>query len=178
MATSSHTARCTGELNLFPGTVNQTRFLTTLALLISVFATLRAPASFAEVPLGGQALQNWLEAGHYRQWRGESKAHSSQGPHFGKVRAYLNPALFESMNAGKKDHPKGAVAVKELYGDGDKVLGWSVSIKTEPTSAAGANWYWYEKFEARDIADGKGILLCRGCHITGRDYVLTPWPLK
>jgi hypothetical protein len=135
-----------------------------------------APAS--EPPLGGTALTEWLSAGHYRQWRSESRTHASQGPHFGRVRAYLNPALFDSLNAGKKDHPKGAVAVKELYGDGDKVLGWSVAIKTEAASAAGANWYWYEKFEARVVADAKGVLLCRGCHIAGRDYVLTPWPLK
>lgn len=149
-----------------------------LALAICVSAASWATESFAEVPLGGQALQDWLEAGQYRLWLGESKVHASQGPHFGKVRAYLNPALFDSLNSGKKDHPKGAVAVKELYGDGDKVLGWSVAIKTDATSAAGANWYWYEKFEARVVADGKGILLCRSCHLTGRDYVLTPWPLK
>lgn len=132
----------------------------------------------SEPPPGGTALAEWLGAGHYRQWRAESQTHASQGPHFGRVRAYLNPALFESLSAGKKEHPKGAVAVKELYGDGDRVLGWSVAIKTEAMSAAGANWYWFEKFEARVVADAKGVLLCRGCHITGRDYVLTPWPLK
>lgn len=132
----------------------------------------------AEPPLGGTALAEWLTAGHYRQWRAESQIHASQGPHFGRVRAYLNPALFESLRAGKKDHPKGAVAVKELYGSGDQVLGWSVAIKTEAASAAGANWYWYEQFEARVVADAKGVLLCRGCHLAGRDYVLTPWPLR
>jgi hypothetical protein len=135
-------------------------------------------AQASEPPLGGTDLTEWLSAGHYRQWRSESRTHASQGPHFGKVRAYLNPVLFESLNAGNKDHPKGAIAVKELYGDGDKVLGWSVAIKTEAASAAGANWYWFEKFETRVVADAKGVLLCRGCHIAGRDYVLTPWPLK
>ncbi len=126
------------------------------------------PATQAsEPPLGGTALAEWLGAGHYRQWRGESQIHALQGPHFGRVRAYLNPALFESLSTGKKDHPKGVVAVKELYGSGDQVLGWSVAIKTEAASAAGANWYWYEQFEARVVADAKGVLLCRGCHLTG-----------
>ncbi len=149
-----------------------------LAVLVGIFATTPSPKAFADVPWGGPALRSWLEAGQYRQWRGESQAHSSQGPHFGKVRAYLNPVLFDSMSAGKKDHPKGSVAVKELYGDGDKVLGWSVAIKTDAASSFGTNWYWYEKFEDRVVADGKGVLLCRSCHIAGRDYVLTPWPLK
>lgn len=158
--------------------LRSTRFA---AILLGAACTLPGATSIAQtadVPLGGAALEAWLQAGHYRQWRGESKAHSSQGPHFGKVRAYLNPVLFDSLNAGNKAHPKGAVAVKELYGEGDQVLGWSVAIKTDAASAAGANWYWYEKFEARVVADGKGILLCRSCHLTGRDYVLTPWPLK
>jgi hypothetical protein len=151
------------------------------AILLGAACTLPGAISSAQpadVPLGGAALEDWIQAGHYRQWRGESQVHASQGPHFGKVRAYLNPVLFDSMNAGKKDHPKGAIAVKELYGDGEKVLGWSVAIKTDDASAAGANWYWYEKFEARVVADGKGILLCRSCHLAGRDYVLTPWPLR
>ena len=35
-----------------------------------------------------------------------------------------------------------------------------------------------EIFQDKVIKDGQGVLLCRGCHFTGRDYVLTPWPLK
>jgi hypothetical protein len=154
------------------------RFTTPLIALLCVLLGTPARVAASEVPSGGHALEAWLQAGHYRQWRGESKVHSSQGPHFGKVRAWLNPVLFDSLNNGNKDHPQGAVAVKELYGEGDRVLGWSVAIKTEATSAVGANWYWYEKFEARVVADGKGVLLCRSCHLTGRDYVLTPWPLR
>jgi hypothetical protein len=129
-------------------------------------------------PPGGAALEAWLQAGHYKSWRGESGPHVSQGPHFGKVRAWLNPALFESLQAKTRQHPQGAVAVKELYGDGETVQGWSVAIKTGADSAGGSNWYWYEIFQGKVIKDGQGVLLCRGCHFTGRDYVLTPWPLK
>lgn len=129
-------------------------------------------------PPGGAALEAWLQAGHYKTWRGESGPHASQGPHFGKVRAWLNPALFESLQSKTRQHPPGAVAVKELYGDGATVQGWSVAIKTGADSAGGSNWYWYEIFQNKVIKDGQGVLLCRGCHFTGRDYVLTPWPLK
>lgn len=131
-----------------------------------------------EPPLGGAALETWLKAGHYKTWRSESAAHASQGPHFGKVRAYLNPVLIESLQSKARQHPKAAVAVKELYGDGKTVLGWSVAIKTEADSGGGSNWYWYEIFQNKVIKDSQGALLCRSCHFTGRDYVLTPWPLK
>jgi hypothetical protein len=90
-------------------------------------------------PPGGAALEAWLKVGHYRSWRAESAPHDSQGPHFGKVRAYLNPALYESMQSAANRHPQGAVAVKELYGTGDKVLGWSVAVKTADGGASGAN---------------------------------------
>lgn len=151
------------------------RFLVVFSLLACAgLARAQTPAP----PLGGTALETWLKAGHYKTWRSESGSHASQGPHFGKVRAYLNPALFESLQSKTRQHPSGAVAVKELYGDGDMVQGWSVSIKTAADSAGGSNWYWYEIFQNRVVKDGQGVLLCRGCHFTGRDYVLTPWPLK
>ncbi|MEW6331717.1 MAG: hypothetical protein AB1560_09680 [Pseudomonadota bacterium] len=137
-----------------------------------------APAQTPAPPPGGTALEAWLKAGRYKTWRSESGPHASQGPHFGKVRAWLNPVLFESLQARTRQHPPGAVAVKELYGEGETVQGWSVAIKTAADSAGGSNWYWYEIFQNKVIKDGQGILLCRGCHFTGNDYVLTPWPLK
>jgi len=150
------------------------RFVVLCMLACSSLAQAQTPA----LPLGGAALEAWLKAGHYKTWRGENGPHASQGPHFGKVRAWLNPALFESLQSKTRQHPQGAVAVKELYGDGDTVQGWSVAIKTGADSAGGSNWYWYEIFQNKVIRDGQGVLLCRGCHFTGRDYVLTPWPLK
>jgi len=129
-------------------------------------------------PLGGTALETWLKAGHYKNWHSEGGPHASQGPHFGKVRAYLNPVLLESLQSKARQHPKDAVAVKELYGEGETLQGWSVAIKINADSNGGSNWYWYEIFQNKVIKDGQGVLLCRGCHFTGRDYVLTPWPLK
>jgi len=151
------------------------------AALLSLLAACALPrvadAQGPVVPYGGVALEQWLAAGHYRQWRSEGAPHPSEGPHFGRVRAYLNPVLYASLEAGAKRHPAGAVAVKELYGDGDAVKGWAVYIKIDSADVA-ESWYWYEKFESRVVADARGVLLCRSCHFTGRDYVLTPWPLK
>ncbi len=120
------------------------RFVLMFALLVTVSV---AHAQSSAPPLGGKALADWLEAGHYKKWQAESVVHGSAGPHFGKVRAFLNPMLFDSMNSQGKQHPKGAVAVKELYGNGDTVRGWAVAIKVEPESNGGANWYWYEIFD-------------------------------
>ena len=151
------------------------RFIAVICFLACAGTTqAQAPAP----PLGGAALEAWLRAGHYKEWRSESGPHASQGPHFGKVRAWLNPVLFESLQSKMRQHPKSTVAVKELYGDSQTVQGWSVAIKTGADSAGGSNWYWYEIFQGKVIKDGQGVLLCRGCHFTGRDYVLTPWPLK
>lgn len=148
------------------------------AFVIGCVLACAASAQTPEMPVGGEALEVWLRAGHYKQWRAESAPHASEGPHFGKVRAYLNPVLFNSLQSKTQQHPKGAAAVKELYGDGDTVKGWAVSIKTGTSDAGGSNWYWYEKFDKRLVSDGQGVLLCRSCHFTGRDYVLTPWPLQ
>ena len=148
-----------------------------LRALAIAMLTLTAPAHASDLPPTGAALAEWLEAGHYKQWRAESAVHASEGPHFGRVRAYLNPALFASMQSGSTRHPRGVASVKELYGNSETVKGWAVYIKNGPGDAA-SDWYWYEKFEARVVADGQGVLLCRSCHFTGRDYVLTSWPLK
>lgn len=141
--------------------------------------SITAYAQSLEPPLGGPELAEWLQAGHYKSWQAESRIHPSHGPHFGKVRAYLNPVLFESMQANNKEHPVRSVAVKELYGDGDTVQGWAVEIKTATGQKDGGNnWYWYEIFSNRTVRDAQGVALCSGCHNTGRDYVLTPWPLQ
>ena len=98
--------------------------LTSLLLGVLVLNPTVHAQKTPDIPSGGAALEAWLKAGHYKQWRSESKPHDSQGPHFGKVRAYLNPAAFESMQSGaRKQHPKGTVTVKELYGQGNTVQG-------------------------------------------------------
>ncbi|GMV40778.1 MAG: hypothetical protein AMXMBFR64_24940 [Myxococcales bacterium] len=128
-------------------------------------------------PLGENDLEPWLSAGSYADWTAESAPHASAGPHFGKVRTFVNGPLAASLAAGAQVHPVGSAAVKELYGNGDTVLGWSVMVRAS-AAAQGQGWYWYEDWQGTIYADDVGASLCTGCHSGGTDYVLTPWPLK
>lgn len=131
-----------------------------------------------DVPTNAAALKGWLVAGNYLSWQAESAPHDSAGPHFGTVHAYLNAPLFDSLMAQNAAHPQGAAAVKELYGNGNTVLGWSVSVKTAASSDGGQGWYWYEVYNDQVFGDGNGDGTCVGCHSSGADYVRTPFPLQ
>ena len=136
----------------------------------------------SEPPTEADALFQWLKDGGYTAWQAESGPHESTGPHGGKVRTFVNAALFESLAAGNTVHPKGAAAVKELYGSGSTITGWAAEVKTDDDSAGGQGWYWYENFSTTDpsnpVAAGNGKSLCFNCHSGGTDYVLTPFPLQ
>ena len=77
---------------------------------------LDAPASSAE-------LGAFIEARSYVAWQAESGIHPSMGPHFGNVRTYVSPTLFASLEADNQTHPVGSAVIKELYANGDAVLG-------------------------------------------------------
>ena len=94
------------------------------------------------------------------------------------MRTFVNDVLYASLEAGSAAHPEGSAAIKELYGGGGTVLGWSVEIKLQADSAGGGGWYWYERFDTSVYADGTGEGICTGCHGGGHDYVLTPFPLQ
>ncbi|MEM6996074.1 MAG: hypothetical protein AAF721_36545 [Myxococcota bacterium] len=131
------------------------------------------------IPQGDPAaLLDWLGGGGYLDWEAESAVHDGTGPHFGAVRTYFTEDLIASLTAENTEHPAGSATVKELSGSGDRVIGWSVSIKTADDSDDGNGWYWYEYFEGSVIAEGDGISICTGCHAGGRDYVLSPFPLQ
>jgi hypothetical protein len=129
-------------------------------------------------------IRQILQARSYRDWKSESKVHPSAGPHGGNVRTYLNDSLFASLSAGGAEHPKGSMAVKELYSSGtETVTGWAVMQKTEDTSNGGAGWYWYEVFSTEpgstNTIEGQGKTLCVSCHSgSPRDFVLAPFPLQ
>lgn len=149
----------------------------TLAVGLSAFAH-----ADENPPAGGDALYEWLTAGSYKEWNSESGQHKSAGPHPQAVIAYVNKLLDQSLAAGADSHPKGSAAVKELYDSNGILSGWAVSLKTQPDSAAGKGWYWYEMLgtskDSTVVADGNGVGLCLGCHTPGRDFVLIPYPLK
>jgi hypothetical protein len=129
-------------------------------------------------PTNGPELVPWLEAGAYLDWAAESGVHPSSGPHFGGVRTFVNDVLLGSLEAGAASHPVGSAAVKELYGAGGTVRGWSVEVKVQADSAGGNGWYWYEGYQGDVYADGTGAGICTGCHGGGNDYVLSPFPLQ
>ncbi len=94
------------------------------------------------------------------------------------MRVFVNDRLLESLEDGLASHPAGAATVKELYGRGSEVMGWSVMVKVEDESDGGRGWYWYERFNTSQFADGRGVGLCTGCHAAGRDFIRIPFPLQ
>ena len=143
------------------------------------------PAARAETvmpPASSKELFDWLKAGSYKDWAHESIAHPAPSSHPGGVRAHLNPALEDSLRSGRTAHPAGAAAVLELYGKGGALHGWAVGIKTQSDSAGGQGWYWYEVLSVTDghrtLAADRGAPACVACHVQGRDFVMTTYPLR
>ena len=139
------------------------------------------------VPTSADELFGYLQSGAYRSFAKEAEPHTSVGPHpspdlqqSSTVLAYFNGPLDASLKAGSSEHPAGAAAVKEFYGDDGEVSGWAVAVKTQSDSGQGQNWYWYEVLSTTDgsdpVAADLGVALCWGCHATGRDFVLSKYP--
>ena len=153
-------------------------------------------------PQGAAAIEAWLAKGDYNDWQCEPEVHEARSPSpHGFNRICSNDAI-ASQATGKGDWPAGAAAVKELYASADakKPVGYAVYLKTKADSAAGANWYWYERVPLDSAAphDSKGVVadgmgddgpeksICVGCHVAagidaahtpskgGRDQVYTP----
>lgn len=135
-------------------------------------------------PMGHTAIQTWLAAGHYQQWKCQSGPQPPIGisPH-GSQRICSN----DLMSAhGDGEYPVNAAAVKELLDDAGDIVGYAVSLHVS-AGKTGDNWYWYEivppdSMAPHDettnvVADGIGTMgsapgqaLCVGCHeATGID---------
>ncbi len=140
----------------------------------------------SKVPTDKLKLFDFLKQGKYKEFPAkESRNHPSRGPHTRlglPVRVFLDSQLDASLKAGKASHPSGSVAVKEMYGPDGALQGWAVMSKTETDSRGGQGWFWYEITSTTDpsspVAAGNGVSLCFGCHSTGRDFVLTDFPLQ
>ena len=130
-----------------------------------------------DVPSTTAEVESYLAAGAYTGLTAESGPHDSAGPHFGNVRVFVNDVLLGSLEAGGGPHPVCSAAIKELYGDGNTVLGHSLSVKVSEGTDGGA-WYWYEVYNGTTYADGVGDTLCTNCHGGGDDFVLSPFPLQ
>jgi hypothetical protein len=154
-----------------------------------------ASAGTAQTPPMGEAdVLAWIATGQYRQWACEPAVHASRGPsvHTPFDRVCSNDVLSAAAAAGGTGPwPEGAAEVKEMYmamGDTTPTAGYAVSLKTSADSAAGGNWYFYERYDGTLFSDGLGTPVCVGCHslaggdafhttTTGaRDFVYTPVP--
>lgn len=122
-----------------------------------------------------QRVFKWLAEGNYKNFKSDSAVHpSSTGAVHGDVKIFFNDKLAESMTAGNKTHPIGAMSVKELYRD-DALIGWALSLKSKDDDGSGNGWYWYEILSTTDasspVAASLGNSLCIGCHSPGRDFI-------
>ena len=136
------------------------------------------PPKATLVPTTAPELADFLITQRYLDFASESGLHQSEGPHFGKVITFMNPLLKASLQAGNREHPQGAAAVKELYKGGQTLLGWAVMVKVAPKSGAGEGYYWFEAQSGRVLAEGVGQPVCAQCHQVGSDFILSAFPLR
>ncbi len=149
--------------------------------------TVAHPATAGDVPLDRVALHKWLQDGTYKSFPAkEGGTHPGRGPHTtpqSPVKVFYNKVLADSLGAGNVEHPKNSIAVKEMYGSDDKLMGWALMAKTGDKTEEGKNWFWYEVTSTTDAgalpAAGSGIPGCVSCHsVGGSDLILSGWPLK
>lgn len=145
--------------------------------------------------MGRVAIEAWLTdaSTNYKTWAAEPAVHASREPSpHGFNRIYSNDIIAANATT-TGPWPKGAAAVKELYASATAMtpIGIAVYLKLEDDSAAGANWYWYERVPVGNeaphdangvVADGRGDsgppkAICVGCHAgAGTDPMHTPTP--
>lgn len=119
----------------------------------------------------GTAVEAWLAAGSYLDWNCEIDPHPQMkvSPH-GQNRICSNDLEANFTGAASAERPIGSAAVKELYDDSAKLVGYAVAVKVMSASNAGAGWYWYERAPHGVVADGLGSTgaaksICVGCHV-------------
>ncbi len=144
-------------------------------------------------PMGAKKIEAWLKTGAYKEWSCEPMVHESRDPSPHGYNRICSNELISSAAKGKGNWPQGSAGVKELYAsaDGTVPIGYAVYLKTAEDSAAGANWYWYERVPLDHGAphDGDGVVadglgdsgpaktICVGCHVaSGADAAHTPTP--
>jgi hypothetical protein len=127
----------------------------------------------------GSDVEAWLKKRKYESWTCETVEHPQMGvsPH-GKNRVCVNDVAAAFSTSDRAERPIGSAAVKELYDDDSKLVGYAVSVKVNAESGGGDNWYWYERVPLDSAAahDGGGVVadglgsagaarsICVGCH--------------
>jgi hypothetical protein len=161
-----------------------------------------SPAASQTPPQGAVNVEAWLKTAAYKQWHCEPAIHASRDPSPHGFNLICSNDLVSTNATGTQVWPEGAAAVKELYTSVTDTtpVGYAVYLKTAADSAAGANWYWYERVPLDSMAphDANGVVadgtggsgtansICVGCHtaagsdaahtpsVGGRDFVYTP----
>jgi len=177
--------------------------------LIAVLAACSSSSNNASVsddqtpPTSGHTdIEAWLVTGSYKTWACEPAVHEARSPSPHGFNRICSNDVIAAAAPGTAVWPKGAAAVKEIYASltGATPVGYAVYLKTDASSAGGANWYWYERLPTDStaphdangtVADGKGgsgtpLTICVACHTAagsdgphtpsagGRDQVYTP----
>jgi hypothetical protein len=136
-------------------------------------------------PIGASAITAWLASGVYKSWHCESAVHDARSPSPHNVDRVCSNDVIASGATGAGPWPAGAAAVKELYASTTDATpgGYAVYLKTQATSANGANWYYYGALTAGGtVVDGMGsdatvMAQCTSCHLAaGSDAAHTPSP--
>ena len=156
------------------------------AMSASSKQTADTPRIERTVPTDLKKLFPYLQSGSYKNLAAkESSMHPSKGPHTQiglSVRVFMDSKMDASLQAGNASHPAGAGIVKEMYDANGNLRGWAVMVKTAADSDGGKGWFWYQVTSTTDgsspVAAGNGVTLCFGCHMFGKDFVLSVYPLK
>jgi hypothetical protein len=129
-----------------------------------------------EIDLSIGGVGSFALSSVHRCWTADPAVHESAGPHgVTGVRTFYNDVIVASLRAGNAVHPRGSILVKELY-DGEAIDGYAVNIKVEDGEGSD-RWLFFEGF-APTFAGfyGRAEPLCAGCHVGGRDHVLSQLP--
>jgi hypothetical protein len=124
-------------------------------------------------------VEAWLEKGAYKDWTCETVEHPQMkvSPH-GANRVCVNDLAAAFSGDTDAERPQGSAAVKELFDDDSKLVGYAVSVKIAAKSQGGSGWYWYESVPKDSAAphDSRGVVadglgsagtaksICVGCH--------------
>lgn len=144
-------------------------------------------------PQEAVALEAWLAKGDYKTWSCEPAVHAARMPSPHGFNKICSNDTLAADAAGTGNWKKGAASVKELYANETDTtpVGVAVYLKIADDSAAGGNWYYYERVPLDSPAphDAKGVVadgfgsagpaktICVGCHAgAGMDAAHTPSP--
>jgi hypothetical protein len=161
----------------------------------SMTAEASAPDASETPPMGAATVEAWLATGAYKKWKCEPAVHMARSPSPHGFNRICSNDVIESTVDSPDPWSEGAAAVKELYSSLTATTpdGYAVYLKTESSSAGGANWYWFEIVpsdssaphnEAGVVADGLGTAdagppyaICVSCHgAAGSNAAHTPSP--